>query len=610
MILSRVYIENFKSIDMLEIDFKQIDGKSFFTLLGMNETGKSSFLQAINLINQDSLDYKSFCQRSARNKGEDIHIEYTFKALEFEKLFKNILTKNSSIPSELKEHLKLDSLTLVINISNNNHINKSFSSLFLKETDQLLKMLRNYIVNQKSGDIQQGLIPNDKPLAILRHIEEKLYEEIQLLFFQKIPKVIFWEPSPEYLITGQINLNAFKGNFNISKPLYNIFKLQGYSDEQIVRNIDNILADPEAKYEFEELLSTTTTEYINSIWPEHNIEVEIKMEGAVCSLFIKDKNTTGRFNMDSRSDGFKHFMSLLLSLSVEYKNSSLENTIILLDEPEKSLHPGSIKYLRDELLNISRSNTIIASSHSPFIIDRYNLDRHFIVNKIDGITTINRVDPNNPMEEEIIYESLGTSIFDLVEPVVLIFEGRSDKEIFDLMSRKLLGSNSLTSEIKAISASGCEKIPKLVKFFNNKFIDGFVVFDEDKPGRSQKESIIKETNEFSEKVYTYKDILGDKHKDKTDILLEDLLPEQFISDTVRECFDYEFERKKSDISILNEFKKEKKLSNDEEFKLKEEICKKLKEDLSSKSEEDVKVTYPHYFEFIDNIYKVIKENKS
>lgn len=69
-------------------------------------------------------------------------------------------------------------------------------------------------------------------------------------------------------------------------------------------------------------LTDNTTEYIKNIW-KHSISflIEISETGNL-TIFVKDdgkNNKHERYSMSDRSEGFKQFISLILSLSIETK---------------------------------------------------------------------------------------------------------------------------------------------------------------------------------------------------------------------------------------------------------------------------------------------------
>lgn len=48
MKLEKIDISNYRSIESIEVEIKPIAGSFTFALLGINESGKSSFLKAIS----------------------------------------------------------------------------------------------------------------------------------------------------------------------------------------------------------------------------------------------------------------------------------------------------------------------------------------------------------------------------------------------------------------------------------------------------------------------------------------------------------------------------------------------------------------------------------
>ena len=54
MLLKKITIDNFRSIEHLEIDIIDIAGCKMHTFFGINETGKSNILKAIALLNPEA----------------------------------------------------------------------------------------------------------------------------------------------------------------------------------------------------------------------------------------------------------------------------------------------------------------------------------------------------------------------------------------------------------------------------------------------------------------------------------------------------------------------------------------------------------------------------
>ena len=127
---------------------------------------------------------------------------------------------------------------------------------------------------------------------------------------------------------------------------------------------------------------------------------------------------------------------------------------------------------------------------------------------------------------------MGTSILEHVENKVLLFEGKTDRDIFDLYKKKFKKEIKIPN-ISLISADGVENIIKYTKFFNNKLIAGFVLVDSDKDGIAQKEKILGEDTYDKNNTFEINDLLDTK-KQST---LEDLFDKKYLLEAVAEVFD-------------------------------------------------------------------------
>ena len=119
-------------------------------------------------------------------------------------------------------------------------------------------------------------------------------------------------------------------------------------------------------------------------------------------------------------------------ISVNVKTNTLHNTLLLIDEPEIGLHPSGVRHLCDELIKISKTNYVVYSTHSIFMIDSEKTDRHFIVKKKQEITHIECAAASNIADEEVLYQALGHSIFSILKEKNIIFEGWKDKHLFSV----------------------------------------------------------------------------------------------------------------------------------------------------------------------------------
>jgi len=82
------------------------------------------------------------------------------------------------------------------------------------------------------------------------------------------------------------------------------------------------------------------------------------------------------------------------------------------------------------------------------MIDRENLGRHLIVKKEHESTILNEVTASNIVDEEVIYNALGYSIFEELKPKNILFEGWRDKRLYQVRVSKLPATLSNRDELK------------------------------------------------------------------------------------------------------------------------------------------------------------------
>lgn len=159
--------------------------------------------------------------------------------------------------------------------------------------------------------------------------------------------------------------------------LKNIFELAGFND--IKTAFVNAYTEDGDYINLLSRVSEIATKNFEEKWEDlKGVKIDLSPDGTDIRIKVKEKCA---YNMEDRSDGFKKFVSILLMLSTQVECGEIENCIILIDEPDNSLYPTGAKYLRDELINISEKNYVIYSTHSPFMIDKHNIERHIMVKR-------------------------------------------------------------------------------------------------------------------------------------------------------------------------------------------------------------------------------------
>lgn len=71
-----------------------------------------------------------------------------------------------------------------------------------------------------------------------------------------------------------------------------------------------------------------------------------------------------------RSDGFQWFLSFYINLLAESSSSGLESKVLLLDDPAVYLHPEGKRDWLESVNDIGKKEQVVFSSHSPYLIDK------------------------------------------------------------------------------------------------------------------------------------------------------------------------------------------------------------------------------------------------
>lgn len=599
MRISRITIENFRSIrEPISFDIKKIGLKHCYILLGINETGKSNILYAISLLNKETnINYGIDCNKEAEEVGEDILITYD---LEVENLdfYKNKIKESGLLDDNLVKSINFGKIERKVSINKDNARN-DFVHIYLKDNKKLV----GYVVNGEKieikidSNVEKDETGNETNVLTKEKLEEYLEDNFFDLFDDGIPEVVFWKSDPKYLINQRIDLNQFKEDNNLSIPLKNCFQIAGIED--IKGRIEKIINNPAKRVQLEQKLSESVTKHINDVWPEHKVGVKFSVDNMQLSFLVEDNdNNLPKYEVAQRSDGFKHFVSILLNLSVEAKR--IKNKIVLIDEPEIHLHPSGQKYLRDELLRIAKDNIVFFATHSIYMVDKKNLDRHFSIKKGEGKTINVQIDKDDPYKEEVLYEALGTSVLEHVEPNVLIFEGKIDRDIFELYTRKFKKEISCP-KISLISADSANSVIKYTKFFNTKLIKGYVIFDSDKEGIGEKNKVLREKNYTKQNTFEINEILN-TNKSAT---IEDLFDKKYLETAIKEQYELDFDLEKSKPyieQVKTKLQENKKPYRDAE---KEEIRRLFFRNISRLKIEDLKKQ--QYFKFCQELCKKIQQ---
>ena len=337
--IKHVTIKNFKGINSLEIT-----PKKFNVLVGRNNTGKTSILEAISVcINSDLI------KNLFENKYQNSIINY--------------LSDNSSIKIE-KEDNKVKKLSLrratpeqILNLLKND-----LSDFFSKKGKLPRKFDKNIAIERIIKDLDKDKIYQtslDSIVALVNYSDRqillpgKLYEnlltdalyELDDIYKHKKVKDSTARSSKETLIDsiwGNVEMFSMLRYFN--KPLNkNPFGIDKKNNITFIKDTLNSFK------------SINTSEKLAL-----QLENMIKHDNIIPnltrfnfhSLVLDTEDGSKEIPIESMGDGFKSLIYILTRL---YEN---ESNIILIEEPENYMHPGYIRELIHYIISLANNSEI------------------------------------------------------------------------------------------------------------------------------------------------------------------------------------------------------------------------------------------------------------
>lgn len=357
MILKNINIQNFKSIEDVDVQVNKLHDSYTTIFVGLNETGKSNLLDAISYFQPPANSLKFDNIRNFNSSGEYVDLYFDL-AFETSEIAQNLIEDVVKFSEKAKNLLPL-------------FVPQVRKNVFMKEGEDKFKVMYVYKVNfdaiiqencyYLSSPVQSSTtstICDIKYFDELKEGEDKIYSPVTKEFISDLLRKVFekylqdndlnvsvWKAEDKYLITKPINLTEFSSNIDTCIPLKNIFYISGYdSTESIKKVISELSHNPRNRTFLEQKLSKNISEYLHKVWKEHPVDISIRIEkDLVLDVSVKDKNDEfNLYNINERSQGFRQFISLILSISISNEKEKLKNAIIIVDEPENHLHPSGI----------------------------------------------------------------------------------------------------------------------------------------------------------------------------------------------------------------------------------------------------------------------------
>ncbi|HEX6543526.1 MAG TPA: AAA family ATPase [Ktedonobacterales bacterium] len=289
--------------------------------------------------------------------------------------------------------------------------------------------------------------------------------------------------------------------------------------------------------------STKLTSEFRDWWKQGDYRIRMQADGNHFRIWVSDDKRPEEIELEGRSSGLQWFLSFYLIFLVE-STEAHKGAILLLDEPGLSLHPIAQQDLSAFFDNLARTNQLLYTTHSPFLVDPNHLDRVRAVYVNDqGTTNASsnlRASEKRPAESRSVYPvhaALGLTVSSTLllgcQPVVV--EGPSDQIYLSAVKVALISHGRITPhrELVFMPGGSSKGIAALVTIVTAKDEDlPCVLLDSDEPGQRLATQLKRQAYQGAEsRILHVGDFCGVVNAE-----IEDLFPSEFLAGIITRQF--------------------------------------------------------------------------
>jgi len=395
--------------------------------VGRNESGKTTILQALTMLNRDEMISElDLCDEMTERLKSDLRIvegdfELNHDETEIVKeRFPDLhVTKLKIFRTNKDPEIQYDFGD--IKIGEEEDKNLEYWKNSTRQLSNFVESIPNYISKKLDIDFFTGNTPKDKKIiqAELDEFDNSLrdaatdeqqviseWEKVYADITKNVKKILIDNTETDALknfigdnlhprfvyfsdykkILGNINLSEYiKESENEASA--GIEYIEGFDRAETVRNLlylaefemeklEEVKNSPSKLIKFLNIASKKLTERLNPSWKGEAINVELRLNpGNILSVVLSDVHKDGTITntglLNRRAEGFKWTFSFIVNFAAETQKAELKEAILLLDEPARNLHPTQQMGISDLLKNLAGSNQVLYATHSPFMIFDY-----------------------------------------------------------------------------------------------------------------------------------------------------------------------------------------------------------------------------------------------
>ena len=493
------HIKNYKGIKNLKLDLNKKPWHPVHTLVGLNESGKTTILEALHWFYEPTpYEAHDLIPRAHQaNFDGEISVEATLELdgddhRELEKHFIKARFKVSTLPNEVVVKRKFNYK----------------DSVPTTESSQTTWILE--IFGKAKGGRKERKLGSHKELwqATVHFI--RVYMLPPLIYYENflfdIPDKIYLEgpacedrEQAEYRSVIQDVLTALNSKLDVQKHLVDRFHSNKKQDRDNIRAVLN-----RAEAHMTKVVVRGWRDIVRMAERDLSITLGGQLgqdEGGVfLELMVKEDAST--FYIRDRSLGFRWFIGFILFTHFRtYRDEARREAVFLLDEPASNLHPAAQTELLKAFEDLTQKQIVIYSTHSHHMIRPEWLGNTFVVKNeaMDyrdlglgfqaQLTEIGAVryfpfvsqypddtDLYRPILDALDYRP---SQLEMV-PEIVVVEGKNDYYALKLFAREVLGD---ADRFRIYPSTGKDKTQYVAGLYLAWGRDFIVLLDADTGGR-------------------------------------------------------------------------------------------------------------------------------
>jgi hypothetical protein len=502
-------IQNYKGIKDIQLDLSKAPRANVFTLVGLNESGKTTILEAINKLRYriESLDLKNIPGYHEDDVADMVPVSERGNftgAIEIEAQFDLSWTERF----ELKKHL----------IKNCNFTPKT--------TPQRIQVVDRFIfandvyVKKGSGIFIFGLVIDGKFEGQRKTVRLDGEHWTSAAIFLKpfIPAILYFpnflfefptkiclEPDDDqtekfYAQLVADMVSSYDATIDIQKHLVERAKSEIATER---RSLNGLLL--KIGQHISNLVFGAWFEVFERKVENKEITLDLSVENDKVSISFAIKDGDQVFELSERSLGFRWFFAFFLF--TQFRTSRKDKTrhaIYLFDEPASNLHAAAQSRLLKSFQQLAQDSTVIYSTHSHHLINPDWLEGAYVIKNdavvyddvdVDfekGKTEIKAVryrefagtNPNQTSYYQPVLEALAYAPSKLeMVPEAIMVEGKND---YYTLRYFALNHGSSLGEINLIPGGGAGSLDSVIQLYLGWGRNFTIILDGDSEGEIQK----------------------------------------------------------------------------------------------------------------------------